>query len=196
MQDVLVPAPLNHLRNKNRDAASGKFSLQLADQFEDRLMHRAILRVQHDEARREQTRCDRGSFDIVAPLLAQPALLLIPVGPAQLREMHGHDVLRDAERKPERIVAELVPALERDEHDGGLDPAQIERRGVAHVRIKLLVIASNSFQQQDHAGDDHDRDPGAFDEFCNNDDDQRNCRHGRAERVDAEVHAQSSGSCR
>src|SRR5581483_8201836 len=110
MQQVLVPSLPNDLWNQYRYASAACRGLQLPDQLEQGHVHCAILGLQSDQARRTQLRGPRRRLYILEPSRLQSAVVLLAVWSLQLRQVYSQNIGRDAQRKAQRLVRQLVPA--------------------------------------------------------------------------------------
>src|SRR4051794_37385370 len=112
------PACLGHLDHHNQGAILLKGSEGSAQVV--RLWHGGTSSVLSSDDRASPLAAPhsiylRRLFDLGPPLLSQGALLLLAVRTRQFREVNGDHIWRDAERKGQGVVGELVPGLEGNE---------------------------------------------------------------------------------
>jgi hypothetical protein len=76
-----------------------------------------IGQLNHDQPRRAEPRLAGQSLDILFPLPSQPRFFLFVVVGVELRQVHGVDLRREAQRRGESLIRQAVSALDRDQHD-------------------------------------------------------------------------------
>jgi len=113
MQQVLVPAPFDHLRDQNGDASVAGLPLEFTDEIQDGFMDGTALSGNEDQARRLQTGLAYRALDEGLPLLLQLTMIIV-IGSGKVQKMHGNDIGGKTESHVERLVGELVPTLQHD----------------------------------------------------------------------------------
>src|SRR2546425_875813 len=179
VKEVFIPFVFSELGYDHDDAAIGMLFRKLEDELNDGNYDAAVGRRQETELWRLPARGAEGLLNVAFPVLAKQFGVLVGL------DVQGDHFRRKPGGKFNSLAGDVAPAVDGNDGNGRLaETCSVDGNLASGENLQGVVVAADSGEKNNRQGNEEQRDPGAFNEFRNQHDDDGDAGDERADAID------------